>query len=206
MKPLFSDRRTSWGKLQEINNQRFTCGYCGADVSTNKGYPLFKYYKEEGIEEQIGGIFICPNCQGPNFIDSARHQYPAPPMGDSVENVPEKIRDLYDEARMSTSASCYTGATLLSRKLLMHIAVDKGAEEGKSYTSYVDFLNNEGYVPKTGEDWVDTIRNIGNDANHEISEVSKEGTKQLLTFVYFLLKNIYDLPSKAEKYQSSPDN
>lgn len=207
MKPLFQEFDAGWGDLQSVNSRSFTCGYCGLNVSSDKGYPLqtTDFAGSKAFEKQVGGIYICPNCDSPNFIDPSNNQFPAPSMGEPVPNVPHKIDELYEEARICTSVNCYTAATMVARKLLIHIAVNKGAKEGKSFKSYVDFLDDEGYIPKSGKDWVDTIRTLGNDANHEISKVSQEDTKQLLTFVFFLLSNIYDLPSRAQEYQSSSD-
>jgi len=40
----------------------------------------------------------------------------------------------------------------------MHIAVDTGAKEGESFKQYVDYLDNNHYVPPDGKAWVDYIR------------------------------------------------
>ena len=82
------------------------------------------------------------------------------------------------------------------RKLLMHIAVEQGAEEGKSFVSYVEFLDENHWIPPNGKEWVDAIRKGGNEANHEIVVATEDDAKQLLDFVEMLLKFVYEFPSK----------
>jgi len=78
----------------------------------------------------------------------------------------------------------------------MHIAVQKGAEEGKPFTAYVEHLAAKGYVPPDGTAWVDYIRKKGNEANHEIHLVYQQDAEILIGFVEMLLKLIYEFPSK----------
>ena len=44
----------------------------------------------------------------------------------------------YREARNGVSVGAHTSSVLACRKLLMNIAVNQGAEAGKSFISYVD--------------------------------------------------------------------
>jgi hypothetical protein len=62
----------------------------------------------------------------------------------------------------------FTSAVLTCRKLLMHIAVEKGAPTNQSFLQYVEYLEQNHYVPPGGKGWVDYIRTKGNEANHEI--------------------------------------
>ncbi len=92
------------------------------------------------------------------------------------------------------TVNAYTGAVLCSRKLLMNIAVSKGAAEGLSFLEYVDHLASKGYVPPDGKEWVDHIRTKGNEATHQIKIMKKEDAEDLITFVEALLKFIYEYP------------
>jgi len=81
----------------------------------------------------------------------------------------------------------------------MHIAVEKGAEDNKTFIYYVEFLTEKGFTPPGSEDWVDIIRTKGNEANHEIKIMTEEEAKDLLIFLEMLLKLIYEFPSKVKK-------
>ena len=79
----------------------------------------------------------------------------------------------------------------------MHIAVSKGAEEGKSFLQYVEFLSQKGYVPPDGKGWVDHIRERGNEANHEIKIMSADDAESLIQFSEMLLKLVFEFPKKV---------
>ncbi len=121
-------------------------------------------------------------------------------MGEAVVNITnDDVKTLYDEARSAASCNAFTAAILCCRKLLMNIAVSKGAEEGLKFIEYVDFLANKGYIPPDGKGWVDQIRIKGNEATHEIKIKSKEETVQIIRFCEMLLRFVYEFPSYIDK-------
>jgi len=80
----------------------------------------------------------------------------------------------------------------------MHIAVEKGADEGLKFIQYIEYLDGRNYIPPDGREWVDYIRKKGNDANHEIIIMTMEDAKDLVSFTGMLLKIIYEFPSKVK--------
>jgi len=80
----------------------------------------------------------------------------------------------------------------------MHIAVKKGAPEGGTFVSYVNYLSDNHYVPPDAKDWVDHIRTKGNEANHEIVLMTKEDAEDLVAFVEMLLRIMFEFPHKAK--------
>jgi hypothetical protein len=95
------------------------------------------------------------------------------------------------------TVNSFTSAVLTCRKLLMHIAVEKGAPTGQNFLEYVEYLSQKGYVPPDGKGWVDYIRKKGNEANHEIKIMSPTDAEDLITFSEMLLKFIYEFPAKV---------
>jgi hypothetical protein len=49
----------------------------------------------------------------------------------SLAHLPTDVGELYNQARSCMAVSGYTGAVLVDRKLLMHIAVTQGADENR---------------------------------------------------------------------------
>ena len=96
------------------------------------------------------------------------------------------------------TVNSFTAAVLTCRKLLMHLAVEKGAPTGKSFLEYVEYLSQMGYVPPDGKSWVDHIRRKGNEANHEIKIMSSDDAKDLIEFSEMLLKFVYEFPAKVK--------
>jgi Domain of unknown function (DUF4145) len=86
------------------------------------------------------------------------------------------------------TVNSFTSAVLTCRKLLMHIAVEKGAPTGQSFLEYVEYLAEKHYVPPDGKGWVDHIRTKGNEANHVIKIMSSDDAKDLIEFSEMLLK------------------
>lgn len=148
-------------------------------------------------------IVICPNCNEPNYFRTSRLQYPAPMEGQPVQGLPKEIKLLYDEARACTQVGAYTSCIMACRKLLMHIAVEVGADTGLKFVQYVEYLADQGYVPPNGKEWVDRIRTRGNQASHEIVIMTRDDAQELLFFVQMLLTFIYEFPTRGKRSTAS---
>ena len=87
----------------------------------------------------------------------------------------------------------------------MHIAVSKGAKPNLKFIDYVEHLSKNNYIPPDAKEWVDHIRNKGNEANHEIVIMKEEDAKDLISFIEMLLKIIYEFPANIKKKTTRPD-
>ena len=169
------------------------CGYCGEHVAPSKGYCISVGDRDQAY------IYQCPHCKNPIIYFCAYEEtVPGAMYGREVRNLPENISTLYNECRTCYANKCYTSAQMIARTLLMHIAVEQGAEAGWSFAKYVNYLNEKGYIPPNGKKWVDFIRTSGNIANHEIVVKEKEETEKVITFLSTLLLVIYELPNALE--------
>jgi len=182
-----------WHQIQTVPPIRYVCGHCSTTVSSQLGWLA----RIPGSGSVNANIRVCPECNQPTYIWNK--PIPGVSFGGPVAHLPKGVESLYDEARSCTSASAYTPAVLATRKLLMHIAVERGAKEGESFQSYVQYLADKGFVPPDGKGWVDHIRNKGNEANHEIRLMTKEDAEELLIFTEMLLKFVYEFPSRVPK-------
>ena len=186
----------SWHRQYEIQSQKYRCGYCGSEVAGDRGY-------RSG--DGTSFIAICPGCDKPTYLGYLRgervSQSPAPGFGRSVEHLPDVVRRLYDEARQCAKVSSYTAAVMVCRKLLMHIAVEEGADEDKNFKYYVNWLEENHYVPPNGKDVVEYIREKGNEANHEIVPMEKEDAEALIGFLELFMRFIYEVPRLSPKTQ-----
>ncbi len=188
---MLKTKGLDWQGLTSIGSQEFRCGYCGNTVASDRGY-----YTGNKIEGHQGYIRICPHCQGPTFTHGS-NRLPGVSPGNEVGHLPANIDALYREARNCVAGSNFTASVLISRKLLMNIAVAQGADPGKKFIEYVDYLAQKGYVPPNGRGWVDHIRKKGNEATHEIVLMSTVDAEELVAFTEMLLKFIYEFPAKV---------
>ncbi|MBX8512186.1 DUF4145 domain-containing protein [Pseudomonas cichorii] len=175
----------SWSYAQHIIPKTYICGFCTNQVASSSGF----------YSNLNQFIRICPNCEAPTYWGKDGVQLPGISPGRKVSHLPAELSQLYNEARLCAGHSAYTGSVLLCRKLLMNIGVQQGAEEGKSFVYYVEFLAAQGYVPPNGKHWVDHIRKKGNEATHEITFMTVDDASELITFSEMLLKFIYEFPN-----------
>lgn len=179
----------------DVTPRNYVCGHpnCGREVASNKAW--FYHDPHRGMTQ--GWIYICPNCHRPTFFDDTDNsQVPGVRFGRDIEHLPDDISRLYQEIGKSTAVEAHTTAVLGCRKLLMHIAVEKGAEQGLGFIEYVKYLVENHYAPPGSTPWVDKIREMGNEANHEIVIMKRGHAVELINFVEMLLKFIYEFPAK----------
>lgn len=189
---------THWVNATTLTSRSYVCGYCGNALASNVGYS--RVGNSGGTDAYI---YVCHHCLSPTFI-TAKGQTPGVRYGADVKGIDEaSVQKLYDEARDCFSKNGFTAVVLCCRKLLMHIAVSKGAPAGKNFVEYVEYLSSKGYVPPDAKSWVDHIRTKGNEANHEIMVMSEEEAKDLLSFIEMLLKLVFEFPSTSKKYSST---
>jgi hypothetical protein len=138
--------RYSWKDLEQLSSRSYVCGYCGSPLASQFGYRA--QHDHGGAHYSRAYIYICHFCSRPTYFDDTKEQVPGGTFGNDVRDVTDQaVHNLYNEARRATSANCHTAVVLCCRKLLMHIAVAKGAKAGDSFGSYVDFLAEKNFVP-----------------------------------------------------------
>lgn len=189
-----------WHNTSDIRGKNYICGYCGKDINSFRGY----YISNSGVTTPNGEgyIYICHNCNKPTYISNSE-QTPGSMYGEQFE---EEIFDdkliylLYEEARKCMKINAYSSVGMCCRKLLMHIAVNCGAKEGQKFIEYVNYLDTNNYIPANCKEWVDIVRNKGNEANHEIIILNEKDAKQLINFIQMIISVIYKMPYQAKKY------
>ena len=184
-----------WPDVRTVSDRSFVCGHCGHLISSIQGI-------DNSYPTGRTGIRICGHCNRPTFLEGDT-QHPGAPVGQPVSNLPADVEALYEESRRAISVRSFTSVVLACRKILMHVAVSKGAKPGQSFVSYVEHLANVGVVSVEAKGWIDHIRDRGNDANHDIVIMGKDDAEALLFFVEFLLKTVYEVPARVPK-KSAP--
>lgn len=199
--------RKQWLSLpgERGNPKDYKCSYCGNQVGTERYYLSTEHIGTKPVVHTY--IYICPRCTSPTYFDEENQQYPAPAFGEHIEDIPDikEIIDLYDEARRAMSVGSHTAAAMCCRKLLMNMAEKKGAKENETYSYYVQYFLDKNYLHEDYKDWVVFIKDKGNEANHEIPEISRADAEQLITFVGMLIKILYEFNAKMSKASGSSD-
>ncbi|MCH7472033.1 DUF4145 domain-containing protein [bacterium] len=179
--------------------KQYACGFCEKAVASEKGWIT-------GASTPHWLILICPICAQPTFFGDEDLQLPRPKLGAPVEHLPPEINAVFEEARTCTEHDCYTAAVMLCRKLLMNVAVDKGAQEGKRFVGYVKYMVEKGMVPLDVESALEKVKDLGNEANHAVTQRSESEAQTILRFLEIVLRMNYEYPRQLTGGPASPDS
>ena len=174
------------------------CSACGAHQFAVVGYTA-----------DTAGIWLrCLNCKRGYVQNSGVVSPPMLPL-----RVPAGVSgvelEVWNEARECLGVGAYTAAVMLCRKLLMHIAVANGlspkSDRGfaPTFVQCVEHLETEGLITNRMRPWIDRIKDVGNEANHEVVSVSKEAAMDVGSFTQKLLELAYEMDDTMAKAQSS---
>lgn len=167
----------------------YTCAHCGNQVS---GAVL-------GVYEQTRWL-ICTSCGEGSVLTNSGLVYPSVRYGPKVEGLPADVAAAYEEARTCMAGNAFTASELVCRKILMHVAVEKGAKEGSNFATYLAHLEKLGYVNTPMKPWVDRIRKHGNQSTHELPTPDRRRAEDTMMFTAELLRLVYEMQSMVEKY------
>lgn len=195
---ILDEQELEWKDSIDLNPRKFKCYYCDSEVASDKGY--VRLIKKEYKPVADMGLLICPNCRNVTSFSQKDGQFPLPRYGADVKSLPTAdIKQLYKESRDCIGVKAYTASIMCSRKLLMNIAVVKGAKENDSFKSYVDYIIENRYFPVESKSWIDQIRRLGNEATHEIKVGLEVEAKALVDFIEMILRVLFEYPNKIVK-------
>lgn len=188
---MFEFEKGSWVSIGTGGARAFICWNCSKEIASEK-----YYHSSDNAGNFMSYIYICPNCNAPLISDDEDKQIILSLPGIEIEKIPADINIIYNEIRKSMQSNCFNGAIMLMRKLIMHIAVEEGAEEGKKFIEYIDYLCEEGIVPKKSKNKANSVRTLGNSTNHEIEARTKEEAQNCFEFIELLLKVNYEFANE----------
>ena len=173
--------------------QNYTCGHCGNKVT---GF-IVAHYDYGSMDVNW---LICPSCGDGSVYSSRRQMFPGMCFGPNIEGLPDLVSKAYQEARDCISSNAFTACEFICRKILMHVAVEKGAKEKETFSSYLTFLSEKGYITPPMAEWVDLIRQHGGKATHLIEQPDAKRAECTLMFTAELLRLIYEMEHLAKRY------
>lgn len=106
--------------------------------------------------------------------------------------LPTDIKYVYSEIRDCFSVEAYDAVALLSRTLLSSICVNLGCKKDLKFMEYIEWLDEDNYIPKNFKKWVDKIRVLGNKHAHGLLHISKHQALELIEFIEMILLLIYE--------------
>lgn len=152
----------------------------------------------------------CVNCEAPLTSLNGALRPAAKPLS-IPRGLPAVEATAWNEARECLAAGAYTAAVMMCRKLLLHVAVTHKLPEkdsrgrAPSFFEAIEYLEATGIITKRMRPWVDRIKDVGNDANHEISPVTRESALDVATFTEQLLRLAYEMSAIMDATAPTPD-
>ena len=166
---MYNFKDSAWKDTQSLISKSFICWNCNNQVASFIGY--------RDLADSTKKIYICHHCQGPNAFDNNGKSILSPLPGKEINKLPQNINNVYEEVRKCMQSNSFTGAVMLMRKIIMNIAVHEGAENNLTFYQYVDYLCENGIVPKKSKSKAVSVKDLGNSANHEIENRTQEEAK-----------------------------
>ncbi|OMC20609.1 DUF4145 domain-containing protein [Mycobacterium colombiense] len=118
----------------------------------------------------------------------------------------------WSEALGCLSVGANTAAVMMCRKLLFHIAVAHGLPEkngsgrAPNFAKALKHLEDEGVITKHMRRWVEKIKDVGNEANHEIPSTTTEQAMDVALFTRQLIRLAYELPAMVAEHAPDSDD
>ena len=187
-----------WGRPVQNAGSSYHCAHCATLTSPAQTWPADVHQNDNwgNAQNKVGfaAVLICSHCGRATFSSPRESIFlPSQKQGAVLAKLPPGIAQLYEEARDCSSISAYTAAVMIARKLLMNLAVLEKAEEGLTFKAYVDYLEQNNFIPPKGKQWVEKIRKKGNEANHEIQLMTEQDCLDIMKLIEMLLRFNFEL-------------
>lgn len=173
------------------------CAHCG--VPTNHAVIAFVYATRD-----IQWI-RCGTCKRGAVIQFGQ-QYPAVSALRTPNGLPDDATaGLWEDIRKCYGVRAWGAVVMLCRKMVFHVAVDKGLAPKNAkgwapkFAEALQHIEDEGHITKQMRDWTNRIVEIGNEANHEIPAITEKQAEDVAAYTLQLLTLVYAIPALADQ-------
>ncbi len=143
------------------------------------------------VREDYGGGF---DADDPVFV------FPAPRRLN--RNIPEHLRNAWEEAQSCFKAKAYTATAVMVRRALEATCADQGVRE-RTLAQSLKKLEAQGKIDGMLAEWADLLRLVGNEGAHYSDRVvTREDAEDALSFSEALLDHLYVLRQRFEEFKA----
>lgn len=191
----------------ERSSMRVPCSNCGGDQMT-----VVAFVKSGIVSTTRPDVhwLRCISCFRGTVVNGMEVSPGAKPF-DTPTILTGDDLTAWNEVRACLSAGAYTAAVMMCRKLLFHIAVAHGLpakntkDRAPTFQEALDHLETQGVVTKLMLPWVEKIKELGNDANHELPTMSQADAMDIAEFTRQLIRLAYELPAMVAEHAPPND-
>lgn len=154
-------------------------------------------------------VFLrCVTCRKGLVVNSGVVSPGATEVGAVVGLVPE-VEAAWQEVRSTIGVGATTSAVMMCRKILFHVAVDNGLpakndkDRAPTFVEVVKHLDDARLVTPLMLPWLNHIKDVGNEANHELGTISHSSALEVAKFTEQLLVTVYEMPERMKSITGS---
>jgi len=207
--------------LLNKDNIKGNCPYCGNNVIFTWINPYINNNERSYILENNSGITfdkknfswamcLCPECDKCILVKMECDRtdiiqryspeiLPSPFPKKSSEEIPEDIRQDFDEAKRCFSVDCYNASSIMTRKSIEKTLLEQGASKNKNLKEKIDELVSNQKLTKDIGDFAHTIRFVGNDGAHDDEKISQLDAKETLELAEQIFQSLYINPARNKR-------
>lgn len=115
-------------------------------------------------------------------------------------SIPKSIAKSFEEAGACAGAGAFTACAIMCRRTLEAICAHHEILQG-NLKDKLQKLRDDGVIEKRLFEWADSLRDVGNEAAHDMAEeVPKEDARDLLDFTRALVEYIFTFTENFKKF------
>jgi hypothetical protein len=203
---LIADTYGARSPMDEESSTRVQCSFCGGDQMIVVATTV----KVGGAERPFVRWLRCVSCCK-GAVQNGTVVSPSKKPLDTPNALQDEDLAAWEEVRACLSVGANTAAVMMCRKLLFHVAVAHGLPEKDSNGRAPDFakalkhLEDEGVFTKRMRPWIDKIKDVGNEANHELPTTTGAQAMDVALFTRQLINLAYELPAMVAEHAPADD-
>jgi len=146
-------------------------------------------------------ITFCPKCLNPMLIlNNGENVVPSPQPKELCDpSIDKQVQNAFNEAKLCFSVGAYHACTIMCRRSLERLCIDKGAT-GYNLKEKIEQLTKKGNITPEIKEWAHANREIANDGVHdEEYKVIKQDAEDILLITEKLIEVVYIIPKIAKQ-------
>ena len=128
---------------------------------------------------------------------------------DGAADIPEEIRNDFQEAGKCLLSGCYKASMVMSRRTLQRVLKEQDCTQ-RNLIDQINHAINENILRPSFHGAANEIREYGNLSAHpndeQLGNCNAESAGHLLDFVQLLIHEFYEVPSKVGRLQSNRES
>lgn len=158
-------------------------------ICTNCGF--FEVWKTRGGEKELSSFdFFSQKIGSDNKYN------------EKIKNLTGTNLNIFKQIQFCANYRKWESVILLSRILIMHVAIEKSAQQNQKFFEYIEYLHKKHILKPQFIKLLNLIRKWGNELNHEYNTFSDENQKTNEQVAKLCIEIVIDILNHLYKYKN----